>query len=295
MLIPALLVLATLTEPRPPAAFWGEEGHRMIGAAAAGALPEQMPAFFRSAAAQLAYLNPEPDRWRSRVEREMDPAMDRAHAPEHYVNLERVPAGALRAPDRYAYLDSLRAAGVETPGAGLLPFRIVELTQRVREGFRQWRVETDPRRRAWIEQRILNDAGILGHYVADGANPAHTTIHHNGWVGPNPRGYATDRRFHARFESDYVRAHVRAPEVRAAARAPARAFPQVRDAVNQYLRRSHSLVERLYQLDRAHPYGAGRGTTQSHAFAVERMAAGAEMLRDLWWTAWTTSAAGQAR
>lgn len=291
MLIPALVAAVSLLEPLPPAPLWGEDGHRIVGAAAAGALPQQMPDFFRAAAAQLSYLNYEPDRWRSRAERELDPAMDQAHSPEHYINLERVPAGALRAPNRYAYLDSLRAAGVETPGPGLLPFRILELTQRVREGFRQWRAETDPRQRAWIEQRILNDAGILGHYVADGANPAHTTIHHNGWVGPNPRGYATDRRFHARFESDYVRAHVRYPEVQAAVGAGARTFPDVRHAAIDYLRRSHSLVERLYQLDKAHPYGAARGTPETHAFAVSRLAAGAEMLRDLWWTAWTTSAA----
>jgi hypothetical protein len=40
-----------------------------------------------------------------------------------------------------------------------------------------WRAEKDSNKRKWIEQRIINDAGIPGHYVIDVANPHHTTIH----------------------------------------------------------------------------------------------------------------------
>ncbi len=276
--------------PESPLARWGEHGHRMVGQAAAEALPAEMPAFFRAAAPQLSYLNYEPDRWRERTERALDPAMDAAHSPEHYINFERVPAGAFAAPNRYAYMDSLRAAGVEIPGPGLLPWRILEMTQRLRVQFRLWRAATDPQERAWIEQRILNDAGIMGHYVADGSNPHHTTIHHAGWVGPNPRGYATDREFHARFESIYVRHHIRLSDVTAAMRGPPNVFPEVRPAVVEYLRHSHSLVERLYEIDRRHPYGAETTAPENRQFAAERLAAGAEMLRDLWWTAWVTSA-----
>ena len=41
-------------------------GHRITGEVAARRVPEAMPAFFRNATQQLAYLNPEPDRWRDR-------------------------------------------------------------------------------------------------------------------------------------------------------------------------------------------------------------------------------------
>ena len=47
---------------------WGAHGHTISGAAAARALPREMPKFFRNAADQLAYLTPEPDRWRNRGE-----------------------------------------------------------------------------------------------------------------------------------------------------------------------------------------------------------------------------------
>lgn len=291
LLISSTLLLGPFVDVGPPP-VWGEAGHRLVGRAAVEALPAEMPEFFRAAAAQLEYLNAEPDRWRDRAERSMDSAMDGAHAPEHYINFERLPARALEARTRFGYLNALRAAGVRTPGPGLLPYRILELTQRVRVGFRHWREATDPEERAWIEARIINDAGILGHYVADGANPQHTTIHHNGWVGENPNGYATDRRFHSRFETVYVRARIRPEHVREAMASPAQVFEEPRAAVVEFLRRSHDEVERLYALDKEERFGA-RTTAESHRrFTAERLAAGAEMLRDLWWTAWVTSAEG---
>src|SRR5215475_5428492 len=80
----------------PAATFaWGEAGHRITGEAAARALPPSAPAFFRTAARQLAYLNPEPDRWRDRTESSIDPALDRATSPEHFIDMEMVPPAVL--------------------------------------------------------------------------------------------------------------------------------------------------------------------------------------------------------
>ena len=47
-------------------------------------------------------------------------------------------------------------------------------------------------------------AGWLGHYVADGSQPLHTTIQYNGWTGPNPNGYTTEHKIHSQFESAFV-------------------------------------------------------------------------------------------
>lgn len=287
----ATLVHCAAPSPVPsPHLLWGEEGHRMVGRAAAEALPAEMPAFFRAAVAQLEYLNPEPDRWRSRAERELDRAMDAAHSPEHYVDFEALPANALASDDRYLYLARLDTAGVKVGGGGLLPYRILELTQRLRVGFRDWRAAKSPDEKAFIEARILNDAGILGHYVADGSNPHHTSIHHDRWVGENPKGYTTERGFHGRFEAEFVRTHITLPDVKARLNAPARAFPELRPAVWEYLRQSHSLLETLYELDKRERFGAATRSAEHEAFAAERLAVGARMLRDLWWTAWLTSA-----
>lgn len=176
MAVAAVLALAHVV----PLFAWGEPGHYLTGQAAAARIPADMPAFFRAAAAQLAYLNPEPDRWRARAEFVLDPALHGGSAPDHYVDMDMIApdvfAAAFTAPQRYAYADTLRSRGVDAPKFGFLPFRILELTQRLREEFRLWRSAPNDQTREWIQARVINDAGILGHDVADGSDPLHTTI-----------------------------------------------------------------------------------------------------------------------
>ncbi len=266
----------------------------MTAQAAVAALPASMPQFFRDGAPQLAYLNPEPDRWRARTESVQDAALDGASAPDHFLDLEMIPAesqaGALAAKDRFAFMDTLRAHGVSPAVSGTLPFAMLELTQRMRLEFRLWRAAPNDAERRWIEARILNDAGILGHYVADGSNPAHTSIHFNGWVGPNPNGYATDTRFHGRFEAAYVQAKITLADITPAVGAEPQVFRALRPAIVSYFMDTHAEVEHLYQLDKAVPFGVDTESPESKRFTVTRLAAGATMLRDLWWTAWVTSA-----
>ncbi|MDA0310701.1 MAG: hypothetical protein O2992_01125 [Gemmatimonadetes bacterium] len=88
-LILVTAVLGASAEPITPP--WGFFCHEMAARAAARALPDQMPAFFRSAGDQPTYLDPEPDRWRSRDLQ----AMDQALSYDHYMDLENVPEGAL--------------------------------------------------------------------------------------------------------------------------------------------------------------------------------------------------------
>ena len=275
------------------ASAWGDAGHRMIGLAAAQSLPVEMPAFFRAASQQLSYLNPEPDRWKDRVERTLDPALEGSTSPEHYIDMDLVaPAvlsAALRAPNRYAFADTLRAAGVAASTVGYLPFEMLELAQKLRGDFRLWRIAPDSTVRAWIEARIIDDAGILGHYVADGSNPHHTTKNHNGWVGDNPKGFTLDKTFHSRFESQYVQGQIKLPDVLGGMTSSPRVFPNLRDAVIAYLNTSFGELERLYEIDKATPFQPDATTAAQKAFATARLAAGAEMLRDVWWTAWIGS------
>src|SRR3954471_20256246 len=115
-----------------------------------------MPEFFRNAARQLAYLNPEPDRWRSRVESSIDPALDRGTSPEHFIDMEMVApnvlTAALSARDRYGFLDTIAAAHANGVVMGLLPVKMLEMSQQLREDFREWRVAPDSIK-PWIEAR----------------------------------------------------------------------------------------------------------------------------------------------
>jgi hypothetical protein len=281
MVVPALLFA------------WGDAGHRITGEAAALALPPSTPAFFRNASRQLAYLNPEPDRWRERAESAIDPALDRATAPEHFMDMEMVPpavlANALKARDRFAFLDTIAAAGKQGSTMGLLPFKMLEMTQQLRIDFRNWRAAPDSLK-PWIEARIIDDAGILGHYVADGSNPLHTSIYFNGWTGANPNGYATDTRTHSRFESVYVGANVKLADVTSRMDTVARVFPDLRAAIIDYLKEGNTHVEELYRIDKAHTFDATTTAPENKVFVVDRLTSGTKMLRDLWYTAWVTSA-----
>lgn len=273
---------------------WGDVGHRLTGLAAAGALPADMPAFFRAASTQLGYLNPEPDRWKDRAETALDPALNGGSSPEHYIDMDlaapNVLDASLKAPNRFAYGDTLRAGGISANTMGLLPFAILEQAQRLRGDFRLWRIAPDSTTRAWIEARIIDDAGVLGHYIADGSNPHHTTKHHNGWVGDNPKGYTTDNRFHSRFESQYVQGNIKLPDVTAAMTNAPRVLPNLREATIAYLRASFAQLDRVYEIDKTTPWQAETTTAEQKAFVSARLAAGAEMLRDVWYTAWVTSA-----
>ncbi|MDT4896609.1 MAG: hypothetical protein QOH25_1686 [Acidobacteriota bacterium] len=285
--ISLLLLSVSLIHPQRTLA-WGEHGHKLSGRAAATRLPKAMPGFFRKEVDQLEYLNPEPDRWRSKTMLEMNEAFSY----DHFLDLEMVPAAALEAEDRYAYLVALYQAGVKEPEkAGILPFRILELFERLRTEFHLWRNAHDNKTRKWVEQRILNDGGVLGHYVSDGANPHHATIHYNGWDKntPNPNGYTTDNKFHGRFESEYVQSHIVIGDLLPLINAQPRLIENPRAEILAYLRNSNSLVERLYQLDKQAKFDAQTTAPENKRFAVDRLVAGVEMLRALWWTAWMKS------
>jgi hypothetical protein len=278
-----LLITSAAALPR-----WGRTGHEITGRAAAADLPAELPEFFRNAGARLGWLNYEPDRWRDRRFR----PMEQAFSYDHYIDIEIVPREALEAADRFTYLALLQRAGMAEPAreAGLLPFHILELYGRLVTGFRRWRDEQDPEARRWIEERVINDAGILGHYIADSANPHHTTVHFNGWAEGwhNPQGYTNDRSFHARFEGAFVDAKVRFEDVRPEVQ-PARQLQDVRAEVFAHLTRVNGQVDRLYQLEKQEAFGENTRSLAHKAFAVERLADGASLLRSIWFTAWKQS------
>ncbi len=292
------LVVAALIAPALNVKGWGPQGHEMSGRAAAMKLPEQMPGFFRKAVAQLSYLNPEPDRWRDRAEADLDKALDSASAPDHFIDLELVPPAAFDAANRYEFTAELIKAGRRPTNVGFVPFRILELFQSLRIQFRLWRAERDSNKRRWIEQRIINDAGILGHYVSDAANPLHTTIHYNGWSGDNPKGYTVftrekDQGIHYRFEELYVQTRIQLKDIPPLI-GKERVIEKPREEIWNYLRSSNALVEQLYILDKQEKFSAETRSPEHKKFVSERLAAGAQMLRDLWWTAWVTSAPAPA-
>ena len=280
-----------------PAAAWGNEGHTYINRVAAQKIPTTMPAFLRSAAviAEIAYLGPEPDRWRSPSEF----SLKNAQEADHFIDLERVSWLDPLPPGRYEFYRKLyekRAATSDHPDdylpehVGLQPYITLEVYGRLKAAFREYRqlrAAHQPTQAA--EHAIIFYAGWIGHYVADGSQPLHTTIQYNGWTGPNPNGYTTEHHIHGQFESLYVAANIKAQDFARFVKAPERLGDPFARYV-AYLRNSNSLVENVYALDQAGGF-TGKGSAAAFDFTTHRLAAGAQMLLDLWYTAWLESEA----
>lgn len=113
-------------------------------------------------------------------------------------------------------------------------------------------------------------------YVADGSQPLHTTIHYNGWVGANPKGYATHGGIHAEFETAYVSRNIATTDFANLVHAPEHIADPF-GSYMQYLRTSNKLVEKVYELDKAGGFRAA-GSREAFDFTAQRLAAGSQML-----------------
>ncbi len=289
-----LTVIALLLTQGGPAFAWGNEGHTYINRVAAQKIPPSMPRFLRRAEIEIAYLGPEPDRWRNPAEF----ALKNAQEPDHFVDLERiswldpVPQGRY---DFYRKLYEKRAASTDHADdylpehVGLQPYITMEIYGRLKAAFREYRQQLAAHQStAAVQQTIIFYAGWLGHYVADGSQPLHTTIQYNGWIGPNPNGYTTEHGIHALFEATYVSANISAKDFAAQVKSPTRLNDVFADYL-AYLKHSNGLVEQVYATERAGGF-TGKGSPAAFAFTTERLAAGSQMLVDLWYTAWLESA-----
>ncbi len=88
---------------------------------------------------------------------------------------------------------------------GTLPFAAAEVYGHLVADMRLLRRERAASRdTAFIEQTCAFYVAWLGHYIGDGSQPLHDTIHHDGWQGPDPKGYTRDPKIHGRFETGYI-------------------------------------------------------------------------------------------
>jgi hypothetical protein len=283
--------------PATPCFAWGPDGHRIVNRLAAEKLPSSVPEFLRTPGAidEIEYLGPEPDRWRSANEAELNAAQ----APEHYIDLELADMVGKLPRRRYDFIAALYATGLTHPDqalelrpekVGLQPWVTNEVYQRLQAAFRDYREQrarhADTRA---VEAAVIFYAGWLGHYVGDGAMPLHTTVNYNGWVGKeNPNQYVTSPGIHSQWESVFVHRDIKAADAEPFM-APVKTLNDPFEDYVAYLRVSYGLVERVYQLEKAHGF-EGAGTPESRQFTAERLAAGASELRDMIVTAWEASA-----
>jgi hypothetical protein len=139
------------------------------------------------------------------------------------------------------------------------------------------------------EQAILYDAGCMGHYVADGSQPLHTTINYNGWAERNnPEGFTRQRGIHNQFETEFVHNNLRAQNIEPLI-PPVRLLNDPFQDFLLYLQTTHLQVAQVYRFWKQEGFDS-HGSAASRNFTAERLAAGATMLRDMIYTAWEESA-----
>jgi hypothetical protein len=283
----ALAAAFVFLQPLPGYA-WGNEGHSLVNRLAATHLPADAPAFLRaeSAVHEIEYLGPEPDRWRNPAESELVAVQ----APEHFIDLELADAlGPL--PHRRLDFEALVFAHGQRPEKiGLQPWQTEEVWERLKVALREYRrLSAEHKDTSGVEAAAIFYAGWLGHYVADGAQPLHTSIQYNGWTGPNPNGYTTGHKIHWQFEGPFVGANIKPADVEPKMTPVHAVDGDLFDAYVAYLRTSATHVEEVYKLEKEGGF-VGAGTPASREFTAQRLAAGASMLRDLIYSAWLESA-----
>ena len=309
----AALATTTLSDVRA----WDYEGHRLINQLALDTLPANFPAFAKAPVARerIGFLAGEADRWRNTT----DLALKHCNGPDHYFDFELLEPAKLDAaqlsqfryefavqlangraanPQNFPAFDPLKDSDKTKALIGFLPWTIAEYQGKLKSAFsylKEYELAGTPEEVANSRENIIYIMGVMGHFIGDATQPLHSTKHHHGWVGPNPKAYSTNYSIHSWIDGGYIQQFgVSADKLRGKLRpaasvggpnnaASANLFPTV---VN-FLHEQFKQVEPLYELEKAGKLSARRELSQEgHDFITGQMLRASQMLGDLWLTAW---------
>lgn len=295
----AILILPICAFLQVSAGAWGVTGHRVIARVAVTGLPEEVPGFVKRQIDWIGVRSITPDSYRSASE----PFIKMEEDPSHEWHLEQVaflptiPRSRTEFVQavydeyrRFEKTDPGRAALANPRGTGLLPYTSIEIFERLKATFRTWRDQQRAREdTAFTELDAAFYIGWLSHYIADAAMPLHTSVHHDGWVGDNPRGYARSGDLHWGFENDFVNLiALEEQDIQPRLGAPT-ALVDPFAAILAHLAESHGRVERVYALEQRQAF-ADRTDAEARELVYACTTQGATVLRDLIYTAWLGSA-----
>ncbi|MBK9795005.1 MAG: hypothetical protein IPP58_00650 [Holophagaceae bacterium] len=243
-----------------PLLGWGPKGHRLAAEGSLRTLPPTLRAWFLEREDEYTRATLEPDLWKQR---------DPDEAERHRIFCEAY-GGAGRVP-----LQEATARAEVSPwtfaSSGQLPWVIAERYQRLVQAFR-----------AGGPEGVVAASGWLGHYIADGQVPLHTTRNRNGKL-------TAQKGVHQRWEMDLLGSGPeRLRDLRGAV-APG----DVPKAIAGWILDSHALVEPLLKADRATrdaSVGGGKGAltpwVDQKAVALRQLQRSAEYTGDLLLAAW---------
>jgi hypothetical protein len=286
----ALLLIAQLAWP------WGPRAHTAVNRAAIQLLPDTGPTFLKAHEDWIAYWAPIPDSYRGISDPNSKILEDPNHGwfQEQFSFLKVIPRSryefVLALHDEHKRLGSKDSAKLtNVRWTGTLPYAVMEEYEHTRIAMRRYRMAKDEAMKRMIELEMAGYIGRLGHYIADAAMPLHVSIHHDGWVGPNPKEYTRDPRVHGRFETQFVELIALGESDFKGLVKPARQLSDPWQAILAHIAMSFSHVEEVYELDKQGAY-TQKDHEQARKLVYKLMAASSELLRDLVHTAWIESA-----
>jgi hypothetical protein len=304
----------------PRALAWDYENHRAIALLALQSLPTNFPAFVRTPEAEerIGFLSGEADRWRN------SPDLPFRHAtgPDHYIDIEELADYGMK-PEmlpvfRYDFVAELALFRKANPGkipppepskntdhtrelVGLLPWTITESSGHLKSCFSYLKAfeedggTADEVREA--KANIVYRMGVMSHFAGDAGQPLHTTIHHHGWVGDNPNGYTTNSRIHSWIDGGYLTrvggvdikgmtAKLRPAQPVSIDGRPAKP-EELLQAVMLFLTEQNKEVAIFYQMEKDGEFsGQGEQGRKGKAYLEKQMLKSAQLLGDLWYSAW---------
>ncbi len=319
MKIRPLIVFAFTIVGASSLAAWNYEGHRMVNELALASLPDDFPAFVHTPASaeRIAFLSGEPDRWRNNP----DLPIKHYNSVDHYLDIEHLPlagidpkgvsdlryvfvpeyaAGRAAHADKFTKIDSKKNTDHTREWAGFLPWAVTEYYGKLKSAFSYLKAYE----LAGTEEEIRNAQanavyvmGVMGHYVGDGAQPLHTTVHHNGWTGENPNSYTKWPGIHSWVDGGFIgKAGITTESLRSRV-TPAQPIDVTMSADGRnpvfiatmnYLLEQNALVEPFYALEKADVFKADNvgKTTEGRDFIEGQLLKGGQMLGAIWLTAW---------
>ncbi len=286
-----------------PAWGWGPRGHEMANRAAVEGIPPDGPVFLKGSIDWIGATGPLPDTWRGVATPYSKLFEDPNHGwfREQFSFMKTIPRSRyeflLEVNDEYRDLKRKDPKGAELMNVrwtGTLPYAEMENYDRMEAAMRMYRrvilisTTVGQQQAEFLARDIAFYMGWMGHYAADGEQPLHDTIQHDGWQGPNPHHYTSDPRIHGRFESQFVNLI----QLTDADLLPRMGKPTVLAdpfaTIIQYLGESSTHVEEIYQMDQRGAFSNSHDS-KARQLAVSQLAKSATLLRDLTYTAWVES------
>ena len=302
---------------------WDYDGHHAINELALASLPKDFGGFeMRSALkGRVEFLAGEPDRWRNVG----DLPLKNFNGPDHYIDIEDlklfdltpdtlplmrydfaadIAKARMAHPDKFPPIDPDKDADHTRELDGFLPWAITENYEKLKSGFsslKAFRQYGTPEEIANAQADCIYVMGVMGHYVGDGAQPLHTTVHYNGWVGDNPKHYTTGpvtgvqgAFIHAWIDGGYfkktggIKVDALIGKIQPAARiANADAPDGMFKAAVNYLVEQNKFVEPLYEMEKnGQLLGEGDKGMDGLPFLNGQLVKGGQMLGNIWLTAW---------